>query len=205
MRIDGVSRERLAGELLTVVRTRSGHAAHPFASVRVPQGHTLIGGGFRANWRDPRGGHTEGNRATASYPRSQGAWTARSKDHRVSGSCTIDAYAVCVKSSFVVAGVRYTVDVRTDFAESEGGPVPHPSAALALPASGHVLTGIGAEALPAEPGSLLWRLGPTADGTSPGLGSRNAPGRAVTRRRLSSCALSCPHVPCRALMCRTGR
>ncbi|MFE1795426.1 hypothetical protein ACFW9L_04595 [Streptomyces sp. NPDC059517] len=171
MSIDGVSRERLAGELLTVVRTRSERAAHPFASARVPAGHTLIGGGFRVNWRDPRGGHTEGNLATASYPRAGGAWTARSKDHRVSSPCTIDAYAVCLKSSFVVDGVRYTVDARTDFAESDGGPVPHPSAALSLPATGHVLTGIGAEALPTEPGSLLWRLEPTADGTSPGVRS----------------------------------
>ncbi|MFH8470462.1 hypothetical protein [Streptomyces sp. NPDC017991] len=171
MRIDGVSRERLAGELLKVVRTRSAHAAHPFASARVPEGRTLIGGGFRVNWRDPRGGHTEGNLATGSFPRAGGAWTARSKDHRVSSPCTIDAYAVCLKSSFVVDGVRYTVDVWTDFAESDGGPVPHPSAALPLPASGHVLTGIGAEALPAEPGSLLWRLEPTTDGTSPGVGS----------------------------------
>ncbi|PSM38079.1 hypothetical protein C6Y14_39050 [Streptomyces dioscori] len=171
MRIDGVSRDRLAGELLTVVRNRSRHAAHPFASARVPEGHTLIGGGFRVNWRDPRGGHTEGNLATASFPRAGGAWTARSKDHRVSSPCTIDAYAVCLKSSFVVDGVRYTVDVRTDFAESDGGPVPHPSAVLPLPASGHVLTGIGAEALPTEPGSLLWQLEPTADGTGPGVRS----------------------------------
>jgi hypothetical protein len=171
MRIDGVTRERLAGELLTVVRTRSGHAAHPFASARPPAGHTLIGGGFRVNWRDPGGSHAEGNLATASFPRAGGAWTARSKDHRVSSPCTIDAYAVCLKSSFAVGGVRYTVDVRTDFAESGGHPVPHPSAALPLPASGHVLTGIGAEALPTEPGSLLWRLEPTADGTGPGVRS----------------------------------
>ncbi|MFE7074235.1 hypothetical protein ACFU96_29515 [Streptomyces sp. NPDC057620] len=171
MRIDGVSRDRLAGGLLTVVRTRSAHAAHPFASARVPEGHTLIGGGFRVNWRDPRGGHTEGNLATGSFPRAGGAWTARSKDHRVSSPCTIDAYAVCLKSSFVIDGVRYTVDVRTDFAESDGGPVPHPSAALSLPATGHVLTGIGAEALPTEPGSLLWQLEPTADGTGPGVRS----------------------------------
>ncbi|MCX4231446.1 hypothetical protein [Streptomyces ortus] len=171
MRIDGVTRERLAGELLTVVRTRSGHAAHPFASARPPAGHTLIGGGFRVNWRDPGGSHAEGNLATASFPRAGGAWTARSKDHRVSSPCTIDAYAICLKSSFVVGGVRYTVDVRTDFAESGGDPVPHPSATLPLPASGHVLTGIGAEALPTEPGSLLWRLEPTADGTGPGVRS----------------------------------
>ncbi|MGC5568082.1 hypothetical protein ACPYPG_35295 [Streptomyces sp. FR-108] len=171
MRIDGVTRERLAAELLTVVRTRGAHAAHPFASARPPAGHTLIGGGFRVNWRDPGGGHTEGNLATASFPRAGGVWTARSKDHLVSSPCAIDAYAVCLKSSFVVDGVRYTVDVRTDFTESGGDPVPHPSAALPLPASGHVLTGIGAEALPTEPGSLLWRLEPTADGTGPGVRS----------------------------------
>ncbi|MET9564459.1 hypothetical protein [Streptomyces tauricus] len=171
MRIAGVSRERLAGELLTVVRTRSAHAAHPFASARVPEGHTLIGGGFRVNWRDPRGGHTEGNLATASFPRAGGAWTVRSKDHQLSSPCTIDAYAVCLKSSFVIDGVRYRVDVWTDFAESDGGPVPHPSAALPLPANGHVLTGIGAEALPTEPGSLLWQLEPTVDGTNPGVRS----------------------------------
>jgi hypothetical protein len=171
MKIDGVSRERLAGELLTVVRTRSPYAAHPFVSARVPQGHTLIGGGFRVNWRDPRGGNAEGNLATASFPRAGGAWTVRSKDHRISSPCTIDAFAVCLKSSFVIDGAEYTVDAWTDFAESEGGPVPHPSAALPLPASGHVLTGIGAEALPTEPGSLLWQLEPTTDGTTPGVRS----------------------------------
>jgi hypothetical protein len=171
MKIDGVSRERLAGELLTVVRTRSRHAAHPFVSARVPEGHTLIGGGFRVNWQDPRGGNAEGNLATASFPRAGGAWTVRSKDHRISSPCTIDAFAVCLKRSFVIDGAEYTVDAWTNFAESEGDPVPHPFAALPLPASGHVLTGIGAEALPTEPGSLLWQLEPTTDGTTPGVRS----------------------------------
>ncbi|WP_328498074.1 hypothetical protein OHS59_39225 [Streptomyces sp. NBC_00414] len=171
MKIDGVSRERLAGELLTVVRTRSAHAAHPFASARVPAGHTLIGGGFRVNWRDTRGGRAEGNLATASFPRAGGAWTVRSKDHEVSSPCTVDAFAVCLKSSFTVDGAEYTVEAWTDFADSDSGPVPHPSAALSLPASGHVLTGIGAEALPTEPGSLLWQLEPTVDGTNPGVRS----------------------------------
>ncbi|MDH6622267.1 hypothetical protein M2271_000054 [Streptomyces sp. LBL] len=171
MKIDGVSRERLAGELLTVVRTRSRYAAHPFVSARVPDGHTLIGGGFRVNWQDPRGGNAEGNLATASFPRAGDAWTVRSKDHQVSSPCTIDAFGVCLKSSFVIEGAEYIVDAWTDFTENEGGPVPHPSCALPLPASGHVLTGIGAEVLPTEPGSLLWQLEPTADGTTPGVRS----------------------------------
>ncbi|WP_262064257.1 hypothetical protein [Streptomyces sp. STR69] len=171
MKIDGVSRERLDEELLTVVRTRSGHAAHPFVSARVPENHTLIGGGFRVNWRDPWGDNAEGNLATASFPRAGDAWTVRSKDHQISSPCTIDAFAVCLKSSFVIDGAEYVVDAWTDFTESEGGPVPHPSSALPVPASGHVLTGIGAEVLPTEPGSLLWQLEPTTDATTPGVRS----------------------------------
>ncbi|MDX3065081.1 MULTISPECIES: hypothetical protein [Streptomyces] len=169
MKIDGVSRQRLVEELLTVVQTRSRRAAHPYVSARVPQGHTLIGGGFRVNWQDPPSGEANGNLATASFPRAGGAWTVRSKDHQISSPCTIDAFAVCLKSSFVIDGAEYTVRAWTDFTESEGSPVPHPSAALPLSPSGYVLTGMGAEALPTEPGSLLWQLEPTTDGTTPGV------------------------------------
>ncbi|MFD9876240.1 hypothetical protein [[Kitasatospora] papulosa] len=169
MKIDRVSRERLVEELLTVVHTRSRHAAHPYVSARVPHGHTLIGGGFRVNWQEPRSADANGNLATASFPRAGGAWTVRSKDHQISSPCTIDAFAVCLKSAFMIDGVEYTVRAWTDFAESEDGPVPHPSAALLLHSSGHVLTGIGAEVLPTDPGSLLWQLEPTTDGTAPGV------------------------------------
>ncbi|WP_165371944.1 hypothetical protein [Streptomyces sp. L-9-10] len=174
MKIAGVSRDRLARELLFIGRARGGRAPHPRSSASVPEGYTLLGGGFRVNWDDGTDEPGPGNLATASFPQDDDTWTARSKDHLVSHACTIDVFAVGLRSSFVVDGVLRMVDRLTDRVECGHAPLPNPNATSVFPGQGHVLTGIGAEVVHAEPGSLLWRLEPTTDGRTPGV---NAAGK----------------------------
>ncbi|MFF6983830.1 hypothetical protein ACFZAV_40640 [Streptomyces sp. NPDC008343] len=162
--IKGVSPERLARELLLVRRVRSTRAAHPSAAAPAPGGYVLIGGGFHVNWHDGAQGLGAGSLATASFPLAGSSWQVRAKDHLVGHPCTVDAYAVCLKSSFTVDGRRYRVDRRIRFAES-GLPTAHPAAVASFGGSGCALTGIGAEVRRREPGSMLWRLEPpTRDG-----------------------------------------
>ncbi|MEV4972298.1 hypothetical protein [Streptomyces scopuliridis] len=169
MKIAGVSRERLARELLFIGRARGDLEPHPHASASAPEGYTLIGGGFRVNWNDGTDDPGPGNLATASFPRGGDTWTARSKDHLASHACTIDTFAVCLRSSFVVDDLLRTVDRLMDRVEFGRGPMPTPEVTSVFPGQGHVLTGIGAEVVQVEPGSLLWRLEPTVDGRAPGV------------------------------------
>ncbi|MEU6058114.1 hypothetical protein [Streptomyces sp. NPDC047097] len=167
LRIEGVSRRRLAEELLLVRRVGSAQAAHPEAAAPVPPGHVLLGGGFRVGWHDGPHALGAGNLATASYPVEGTEWRVRAKDHLVSHPSTVDAYAVCLRDSFTVDGVPYRVQglVRTEGSEA---PVERPAATVSLHGTGHALTGIGADVRPREPGSLLWRLAPVAEDGGPG-------------------------------------
>ncbi|MEU6483845.1 hypothetical protein [Streptomyces sp. NPDC046887] len=168
LRIEGVSRRRLAEELLLVRRVGSAQAAHPEAAAPVPPGHVLLGGGFRVGWHDGPHALGAGSLATASYPVEGSEWRVRAKDHLVSHPSTVDAYAVCLRDSFTVDGIPYRVQslVRTEGSEV---PAERPAAAVPFHGTGHALTGVGADVRPREPGSLLWRLAPvTEDG---GLGA----------------------------------
>ncbi|MFJ4963323.1 hypothetical protein ACIP6P_12900 [Streptomyces sp. NPDC088729] len=162
LKIEGVSRRRLAEELLLVHRVRSEQAPHPAVSAAAPEGFTLIGGGIRANWHDGTASPGPGSLATASFPRAGEAWTARAKDHLHSHPCTVDAYAVCLKSAFRIDGRDVSVDRHIRFAESSGE-TPAPRVSTALGDTGHALTGIGAEVRQRDPGSLLWQLAPVAE------------------------------------------
>ena len=64
---------------------------HPEAIVRAPAGFVMLGGGAKANWTGA------GSLMTASFPSSDLSWTARSKDHLVSDSASLDVYAIVFK------------------------------------------------------------------------------------------------------------
>lgn len=137
-------------------------APHPTATSSVPNGFTMLGGGFRVNW--PPG---PGNLATGSFAGdipTTSDWTARSKDHITPSPCTIDVWSVAIQNVLGIGGRSFTVDRRIDRLTSTDL-VEHPSAELQYNGP-HVLTGIGAKARVEEPGQLLWRLEPTASGGS---------------------------------------
>ncbi|AWW43174.1 hypothetical protein [Streptomyces cadmiisoli] len=157
--VDGVGPAQLASRLLSVRRVRGTVAAHPSASAAAPEGHVLIGGGFRVNWHDGTQALGPGSLATASFPLNGTSWEVRAKDHLLPHPCTVDAYAVGLRSSFTVAGRRYRVDRRVASAPS-GTRTTRPSAVVTFDGSGHALTGVGAEVRYDEPGSMLWRLEP---------------------------------------------
>ncbi len=85
--------------LQTIQKSSSDPAERPTATASAPSGYVLVGGGAQTHWT------TNGILLTASYPRevqadqglAQPAWEARSTDHTVVDSGTIDVYAVSVK------------------------------------------------------------------------------------------------------------
>jgi hypothetical protein len=168
MKIDGVGRRRLQRELLTVCRARSMPVPHPVVSVAVPDGHTLIGGGFRANGDTGEPPYGVGQLVAASFPELGEVWTARSKDHLVSHPCTLDVYAVGLRSVFALDSGELCVVRRDSVVARSGGPSSRPLASAVAPAA-CALTGIGADLHPREPGALLWRLEPVADAGRPGV------------------------------------
>ncbi|MCX4586188.1 hypothetical protein [Streptomyces sp. NBC_01481] len=153
LKINGLSR----GDLLSHLRYQqadSSEGAHPDLGISVPNGFTLISGGFRVNW--PPGA---GNLATASFPEIGPRWRARSKDHKVSSPCTITTFAIGLRTNLPGIG-------RVERGEASNGSseTAHPSVDTQL-SGDFALTGIGAEARANGAGQLLWRLEPINQGT----------------------------------------
>jgi vibriolysin len=87
----GLRRRDRGPNLERMVAVGSGPiAAHPEASVNLPDGWTLVGGGAIDNW------FGAGNLLTASYPQGN-AWLAAGKDHMQSSPANISVYAIGVR------------------------------------------------------------------------------------------------------------
>ncbi|GLZ00659.1 hypothetical protein [Actinoplanes sp. NBRC 103695] len=152
-------------ESLLYTRATGAESNHPRAIAGVPDGFTMVGGGFRVNW--PPGA---GNLVTGSFCGDLDTthdWEARSKDHITPSPCTIDVWSVAIRSTLGVGGHVFRVDRRIDRRTSTDL-VSHPFAELVFEGA-HVLTGVGAKARVEEPGQLIWRLEPTAAGGRPGV------------------------------------
>jgi hypothetical protein len=87
-----MTRTQLLGTLQFAEVTSSPAAYSPSANSGVPAGFVLIGG-FRINWQPG-----QGNLATTSFPEFGNVWTARAQDHFVSSPCTIDSFAIGLRS-----------------------------------------------------------------------------------------------------------
>src|SRR5262249_17358764 len=106
-------------------------APHPLATVTLPTGYALSGGGALVDW------HGAGNLLTASFPSSELSWEVRSKDHDVSDPSRITAFAIGVKpKSSNVHLERIVVDAT--------GPVAAHPGAIASLSVGWTLSGGGA-------------------------------------------------------------
>lgn len=110
------------------------------ATLTVSPGYKIIGGGARVNWSG------FGNLLTASFPKDERTWIAKSKAHRQSDPANIDVWAIALHDP----NNEWEVDIFS----STSTPSLIPSATAAV-GSGYVLTGGGAEAHWSTEGSLL--------------------------------------------------
>ncbi|MCY8141841.1 hypothetical protein P9D79_20540 [Bacillus haynesii] len=72
----------------------SGRSNSPRKHVSVHEGYTLTGGGAKVLWEE---GRDPGNLLTASFPRDNFSWEARSKAHNIDSQAPIAVYAIGVK------------------------------------------------------------------------------------------------------------
>jgi vibriolysin len=116
-------------------------AAHPTATVGLPVGYALTGGGGLTNWAG------SGNLLTASYPLSPTAWEVRAKDHEVSDPAEATAYIIGIRR-------RQGPVPQSNISSAVSGTDPHPSAMVAV-AAGFMLVGGGARVNWTGAGNLL--------------------------------------------------
>jgi hypothetical protein len=135
---------------VTIKSETSNPAPHPQAVATLPQGYTLTGGGAFVDY------HGAGNLLTASFPSSDSAWEARSKDHDVSDPSRITAYAIGIRHR--TAGIRVAHVIRS----ATGGVAPHPNATICLD-PGFTISGGGALDNWDGAGNLLTALFPFSD------------------------------------------
>lgn len=148
LKIAGLSRSQLLN-YIAVNSASSSYVAHPDISSGVPQGYSMIGGGFRVKWAGA------GNIATASYPENAFSWRVRSKDHVISSPASIQAYSLGLLNTIPNIG---HVDVNIAVATS--GYAQHPAGSVNV-ASGYALTTCGASVNYGNgAGNLLWKLMP---------------------------------------------
>jgi len=79
---------------MQVFSVTSGVASHPAASVSVPSGFTMLGGGAQVDY-----GNGAGSLLVSSYPSSLNTWSAKSKDHGILSPARITVYAVGISNT----------------------------------------------------------------------------------------------------------
>jgi hypothetical protein len=133
------------------VSATSSPAEHPTASVTLPDGYSMTGGGAQANWAQA------GSLLTASYPEGADTWVAKSKDHLVPEVTTLTIYVIGIRptngSSFPSSIVFH----------SQSGKENHPSATVRIRA-GYLLVGGGAQVDWEGAGNLLTASYPDGKG-----------------------------------------
>lgn len=112
------------------------------ASVALPEGYSLTGGGARVDFSGA------GSLLTASYPYDSASWRAEAKEHSYACPARVTAYALGIRP-------RHTQPLPSSIiALATSDVAPHPQAAARL-RPGYVLTGGGARANWSGAGSLL--------------------------------------------------
>ncbi|MEG4808487.1 hypothetical protein QUA82_11830 [Microcoleus sp. F8-D3] len=118
-------------------------------TLTVPSDYKILGGGARVNWT---GG---GNLLTASFPKDERTWVAKSKAHFISDPANIDVWVIALHDP----RDEWEVDIVT----ANGAPSDFPSATATV-GSKYVLTGGGAEVNWGGPGNLLTASCPQGSG-----------------------------------------
>lgn len=134
----------------------SGKSNLPRAHVRVREGYTLTGGGARVSWNHKK---DFGNLLTASFPRDNLTWEARSKAHGQESENEINVYAIGVKPK--VGPNLLTSEI---FSSESKDPESLPSHIITVP-SEYIVT-CGGAVINWEPfgqGSLLTAIYPEND------------------------------------------
>ena len=88
MKIDGMDVQELKNN---VVFRRKHTIRHPNATATLPEGYSLLGGGFRTICQGA------GNLATASFPESSMSWKAH-YDRNIPGHSILSVYAIGIKT-----------------------------------------------------------------------------------------------------------
>lgn len=131
---------------------------HPVISKKIDEGYTLTGGGAKTH----KGATSAGNFLTASYPRDNSTWEAKSKDHNVPSPASLTVYAIGIKP-------RNGADFPNSYIASQKSNIieAHPSFEISL-SSEYILTGGGAflNETPGGTGSLLTASYPLPDKTN---------------------------------------
>jgi hypothetical protein len=109
-------------------------------TLTVPPEYKILGGGARVNWSG------SGNLLTASFPKDEQTWVAKSKAHEYSDPSNIDVWVIALHDP----SNEWEVDISS--ATSAPSPIPSSTATVG---NGFVLTGGGAEAHWSTQGSLL--------------------------------------------------
>ena len=116
-------------------------AHHPSASVTVPAGYVMVGGGAKVNWSG------DGSLLTASFPANNRTWSAKAKDHLSTDKSSITVCVIGLKSNI---GARLTTRIE----KSTSAKLEHPTA-RSSPNTGQVLVGGGAHVNWTGEGNLL--------------------------------------------------
>jgi len=138
----------------------------PSASVTIPDGYSLTGGGADIRY-------SVNTYLTESYPdpTSSRTWVVRAKDHIVNSLSTISAWAIGVKSNNPKK-LSFTSSAGKISATSEI--VAHPTMTVTInPSAGQFLTGGGAKTEYVDyehGGNLIWETAPVFDENGRGIG-----------------------------------
>ncbi|MCX8489708.1 MAG: hypothetical protein ORN54_01425 [Cyclobacteriaceae bacterium] len=89
LRLEGVTSDALRS-YMQVFSIPGGTQSAPSASVTIPTGYLLLGGGTKINWTAP------GNLLVHSYPAGN-TWNSKGKDHLYSSPASITSYAIAIQ------------------------------------------------------------------------------------------------------------
>ena len=135
-------------------------ASHPVVTATLPAGVAMTSGGCFVNWHATS--HPVGNLLTASFPASVSSWECRSKDHSIPSPASITAYVIGIQPK------RPEIPLPLVRITSATSQVTNHPEVIALGAPGWVVTGGGANALPADPYGAGQLLTGTFPVTAPG-------------------------------------
>lgn len=138
LRLAGVDRTTLANAMVVQTVT-SGTSEYPTASVSLPQGYQIIGGGACANYS--AGGY--GSLLTGSYPSGLNSWVASSKDHMHVCSASITSYAIGITTGQISGFGSLAVNIASSSVSSPAYQTPD---AHQIITNGYVLSCLGGKA-----------------------------------------------------------
>lgn len=155
LKISGLTPTQLRSYINVASSTGITYTPYPEAIATLPDGYTLLGGGFRVNWSGA------GNLGTASAPLGANGWQVRGKEHLYSSPATATAFVIGLQSNIPgIGSFASTINAAGSYVAA------HPAITTFTP-SGHALTGCGAYSNWTGAGNLLWKIKPTGTLSGP--------------------------------------